>query len=158
MAYLKHKNNGGGKKKPARKPETEPVKVVVTGPDASSYSSPSLQHDINHVAGLAGVEQSLDWIARSLGQLTNDDHTVGLSVAQGSNIHPIKLTLADNDFDDTMDRFVTALERIADSVAKLAGLTRPRLESWHEQDEYTPRYRQSACDGGAPGPKEVQRT
>jgi len=47
------------------------------------------------------------------------------------------------------------LERIADSVAKLAGLTRPRLESWHEQDAYEPRYKDAACDGGAPGPKQA---
>jgi hypothetical protein len=66
---------------------------------------------------------------------------------------PVTITLAANDYDDTMDRFVTALERIADSVAKLAGLGRPRLESWHEQEEYQPRYKAVACDGGAPGPK-----
>jgi hypothetical protein len=52
-----------------------------------------------------------------------------------------------------MDRLVTAFERIADSVAKLAGLTRPRLESWHEQDQYEPRSKNIAVDGGAPGPK-----
>ena len=52
-----------------------------------------------------------------------------------------------------MDRLVTAVERIADSIAKLAGLSRPRLESWHEQDEYEPRYKDIAVDSGAPGPK-----
>ena len=36
-----------------------------------------------------------------------------------------------------MDRFITAVERIADSLARLAGLSRPRLEAWHEQDEYS---------------------
>lgn len=70
---------------------------------------------------------------------------------QGSN--PIQLTLSENDYDDTMNRFVTALERIADAVAKIAGLSRPRLESWHEQDEYEPRCKDIAVDGGAPGPK-----
>ena len=80
-------------------------------------------------------------------------YTVSLSVGQGSNTNPIKLTLSDNEYEDTMDRLVTAFERIADSVARLAGLSRPRLEHWHEQNEYTPLYRDSACDGGVPGPK-----
>lgn len=66
---------------------------------------------------------------------------------------PIKITLADNVEEDTIDRLVTAFERIADSVAMLAGLNRPRLESWHEQCEYEPRYKDVACDGGAPGPE-----
>ena len=52
-----------------------------------------------------------------------------------------------------MGRLVAAFERIADSVAKLAGLNRPRLESWHEQCEYEPRYKDIACDGGAAGPE-----
>jgi hypothetical protein len=52
-----------------------------------------------------------------------------------------------------MGRWVTAIERIADAVAKLAGLSRPRLESWHEQDEYEPRHKDIAVEGGAPGPK-----
>jgi len=139
--------------KPKKEPVAEPVKVVLTGPATSHMPSPSMQHDINHVAGLSDVEESLDWIARSLSRLTDDDHAVGLSLAQGDNTYPVKITLADNIQDDTMDRLVTAFERIADSVAKLAGLSRPRLESWHEQDEYEPRYKDTACDGGAPGPK-----
>jgi hypothetical protein len=102
---------------------------------------------------LDGVEASLDYVARVISRITSDDHTVGLSVGQGANTNPIKLTLADNDFDDTMNRLVTAFERIADSVAKLAGLNRPRLESWHEQDAYVPRYKDIAVDGGAPVPK-----
>jgi hypothetical protein len=153
--YLKHKDGQPRKKRESKQPQQpqQPNTVVLVGPESGYPPSPSLQHDINHVAGLDGVEASLDWIARSLSQLGNDEHCVNLSLGQGSNIYPIKLTLSDNDFDDIMDRLVTSLERIADSVAKLAGLTRPRLESWHEQDEYTPRYKDSACDGGAPGPK-----
>ena len=151
-------------KQQARKRETKkaketvtPVRVVVTGPDTPGYvSSPSMQHEINYVAGLGGVEQSLDWIARSLSHLTSDEHAVRISLGQEFNTDPIKLTLSDNDYDDTMDRLVTAFERIADSVAKLAGFSRPRLEHWHEQDEYNPQYRDSACDGGAPGPKELK--
>lgn len=127
--------------------------MVVTGPDIPGYMpSPSLQHDINHVAGLADIEESLDWIAKGISRLTSDDHCINLTT--GYNTDPIKLTLAPNEYDDTLDRVVTAFERIADSVARLAGLSRPRLEHWHEQCEYTPRYRASACDGGAPGPKE----
>ena len=94
-------------------------------------------------------------------QARNGDNGSGLYSSPDSypvkvvldNDYPVKVTLSDNDNDDAMDRFVTALERIADSVAKLAGLSRPRLESWHEQDEYEPRYKSTACDGGATGPK-----
>src|SRR5579862_5193742 len=158
MTYLKHSNNSNKSKQPkaAKKPEDNVTKVVVSGPDTGHTPSPAMQHDINHVAGIDGIEASLDWIAQGITRLTSDGFGVHLTVAQGSNIHPIKVTLADNDFDDTMDRFVTAVERIADSVAKLAGLSRPRLESWHEQVEYEPRYKDIAVDGGAPGPKEAK--
>ena len=146
--------------KQAKKRETKkvnekltPERIVVTGPDTGRTPSSSMQHDINHVAGLDGVEQSLDWIARSLSQLTSDDHTVGVVLGQNRYAGPVKITFADNDEEDTVDRLVTAFERIADSVARLAGLSRPRLEHWHEQNEYTPLYRDSACDGGVPGPK-----
>jgi hypothetical protein len=156
MAFLKH-NGGSGKGKPrVKKPESNgSVNVVVSGPGVETHGiAPSMQHDINHVAGLSGVEESLDWIARALdrltGGLTNGEHDFSLTSTAG----PVKLTLVVSDEDDTMDRFITALERIADSVAKLAGLTRPRLESWHEQDEYNPRFKDVACDGGAPGPKD----
>ena len=104
-----------------------------------------------------GIEGSLDNLVSAVARLTHDDHTVGLALCQHQYGAPIKLTLAENDNDDTMGRFVTALERIADSVAKLAGLTRPRLESWHEQEEYEPRYKDVACDGGGPGPKQALR-
>jgi hypothetical protein len=149
VSYLKHNSNGNKTKqaKSAKKPE-DPARVAVSGPG----TGPSLQHDVNYVAGLSDVEESLDWIARGLSRLTDDDHAVGLSLGQGMNTVPVKITLADNQHDDTMDRLVTAFERIADSVAKLAGFSRPRLEHWHEQAEYQPLYRDVACDGGAPGP------
>ena len=134
--------------------ESDAVKVVFSGPDDSIHMRmSSMQHDINYVGGLDGIEGSLDWIAKGLARLTSEDHTVNLTLGQGSNISPVKITLAENNFDDTMDRLVTAVERIADSLARVAGLSRPRLESWHEQDEYDPRYKASAPDGGAPGPK-----
>lgn len=129
--------------------------VVVTGgmdPSAPFFER-AIQHDINHVEGLGNVAEKLDWIGDAIARLSHDDTNVGVAVCQNQYGGPVKLTLAENDNDDTMGRFVTALERIADSVAKLAGLTRPRLESWHEQDEYEPRYKAVACDGGAPGPK-----
>src|ERR1700675_2435497 len=131
MHYLKH-NEGKQRKKPeSKKPQQpqQPNTVVLVGPDSGYPPSPSLQHDINHVAGLDGVEASLDWIAHGLGNLGNDEHTIHLSVGQGSNTNPIQLTLANNDYDATIDLLFTAFERIADSVAKLAGLNRPRLES-----------------------------
>jgi hypothetical protein len=111
---------------------------------------PSMQHDVNYVGGLDGIEQSLDWIAKGISRLTSDEHNLHLSTGYGTD--PVKITLCPDDYDDTMDRLVTAVERIADSLARLAGLSRPRLESWHEQEGYTPRYRKIACDGGAPGP------
>jgi hypothetical protein len=128
----------GVKKQPQPAPQQTPL--VLTGPpdpDAPWHQGRSIQHDINHVAGLGAVATHLDWIGDAVARLTSD---------------PVKITLADNDYGDTMDRLITAFERIADSVAKLAGLNRPRLESWHEQDEYAPRYKDVACDGGAPGP------
>lgn len=150
MTYLKH--NNAAKKSAAPKnrnaEQSAPARLVVTGPDVPGYTpSPSMQHDINHVAGLGDIEASLDWIATGISKLTSDDFRVGLYLAQGENVHPVKVTLADNDFDDTMDRLVTAFERIADSVARLAGLNRPRLESWHGQDEYEPRYKDDYKDG-----------
>jgi hypothetical protein len=98
------------------------------------------------VAGLGGIEQSLDVLAEVMGSPKS------LNVFTGYD-STLRLTLAENDYDDTMGRVVTAFERIADSIAKLAGLSRPRLESWHEQEEYEPRGKSTACDGGAPGPK-----
>ena len=110
-----------------------------------------MQHDINHVAGMAGIEQSLDWIARGVEKLTSDS----IRLCTSERTYPVKITLAEDDTGDTMGQLVTAVERIADSLARLAGLNRPRLESWHEQEEYEPRYRSIACDGGAPGPKQA---
>jgi hypothetical protein len=109
------------------------------------------------VSGLADVATHLDWIGDAVARLTHDDHSVGVSVCQNRYGGPIQITPTDEDGNSTMDRLVTAMERIADSVAKLAGLTRPRLESWHEQDEYEPRYKDIAVDGGAPGPKTAAR-
>src|SRR5215831_2694213 len=101
----------------------------------------------------AAFEKSLDWIARGLEKLATGDPTMGLYTGDGC--FPVKVTLAENINDDTMDRFVTAVERIADSLCRIAGLNRPRLEAWHEQDAYTPRYRAEMGDDGAPGPKQA---
>jgi hypothetical protein len=90
-----------------------------------------MQHDINHVAGLADIQDSLDWIAKGIGRLTSDEFT--LSLGHTNHTNPVHITLAPNDDgDDTLERLVTAFERVADSVAKLAGLSRPRLEPWHD--------------------------
>ena len=151
--YLKH--NDGKEKRPSKQKKqavAEPANVVVTGPD-KGYGEPSLQHDVNYVAGLADIEASLDWIAKGIASLTSDEHNVHLSTGYGTD--PVKITFAENDYEDTMGRLVTALERIADSVARLAGLSRPRLEPWHEQCEYVPRFKDIACDGGAPGPPKA---
>jgi hypothetical protein len=102
---------------------------------------------------LGDVAANLDWIGDAVARLTKDGTTVGLAVCQNRYGGPVQITTTDEDGNSTMDRLVTAFERIADSVAKLAGLARPRLESWHEQDAYEPRHKDIACDGGAPGPK-----
>jgi hypothetical protein len=151
MGFIKQDGDEPKKTKKAKKPaqpqaKTE-TKVVLTGPDSEPHvRTPSIQHDINHVAGLGGIEQSLDVLAEVMGSPKS------LNVFTGYD-STLRLTLAENDYDDTMGRVVTAFERIADSVAKLAGLSRPRLESWHEQEDYEPRYKSTAGDGGAPGPK-----
>lgn len=153
MSYLKHNStNGKSRPKAAKKPD-EPVKVVLTGPESKlGMPAPAMQHDLNYVAGLDGIEVSLDWIAKGLQRLTDQDFTVNLTLGQGDNTYPVKLTLANNDCEDTLDRLVAAFERIADSLGRLAGLSRPRLENWHEQNEYEPRYKDIAVDGGVPGP------
>ena len=154
MGFLKQNEVEGSKKKKttakgkqnAGVPDV--VKVEVCGPPEDR--KPSMQHSLNYVNGLSGIEESLDWIARGLEKLTSDEHDISLST--GYNTHPVKLTVAESDYDDTMGRVVTAIERIADSLARLAGLNRPRLECWHDGDEYMPPYRKTAFDGGAPGP------
>jgi hypothetical protein len=152
MGYPKHE--GPNKRQPKKPQPDQPIRVEVTGPNSPAHMpTPSMQHDINHVAGMAGIEESLDWLAKGINKLTSDDHTVGVIVGQNLYGAPVKLALSDSDGFDMMDRLVEAFERIADSVAKLAGLNRPRLESWHEQDAYEPRFKDVACDGGAPGPK-----
>jgi hypothetical protein len=144
----------GTKKQPQSQPEQQPL--VVTGPPhAHPYGTPSIQHDINHVQGLSGIEESLDCLVSAVNRITSDDFDLSLSTGRATN--PVKITLADDDYSDTMGRLVTAFERIADSVAKLAGLSRPRLESWHEQDAYEPRYKDVAVDGGVPGPAQQGR-
>jgi hypothetical protein len=135
--------------------ETAPS-VVVTGPMSERTGEPrSMQHEINHVAGMDGIEGSLDNLVTAVCRLTHDDNTVGVRIGQNRYGLPVKLTLHSNDEDDTLDRLVTAFERIADSVAKLAGLTRPRLEEWHHQDAYEPRYH-DVPGGEAPGPRPLQ--
>jgi hypothetical protein len=153
MSFPKHEPKKTKTKKPAQPQPQQPTRVVLTGPESSHPSAPSMQHDINHITGLADIEESLDWIARGINKLTSEEHPVNLVLAQGENTNPIQITLAENIYEDTLDRLVTAFERIADSVARLAGLTRPRLESWHEQADYEPRYKDMMSDGGAPGPK-----
>jgi hypothetical protein len=150
----KHERKKRRTKPPQPQPATQTPQLVITGPVPPSGiypSTPSIQHEINHVAGLAGIEQSLDCLVSAVARLTSDEHNIGLCTSEGT--YPVKITLGENIHDDTLDRLITAFERIADSVAKLAGFTRPRLESWHEQEEYTPRFKDVACDGGAPGPK-----
>src|SRR3974377_1572923 len=151
MGYLKQdevrqsRSKKGAGKKGERATKPEPVNVVVTGPEVSGFPhSQNLQHDINYVWGLIDVRDSLDDIAQGLKRLTSDQHNVHITTGYGTN--PVKLTLADNEEEDAMDRFLSAFERIADSLAKLAGLSRPRLERWYEQEEYEPPYKSIACD------------
>jgi hypothetical protein len=158
MSFPKHEQKPKrSKRAPQSQPasQQEPLRVEVTGPDG--FALRSMQHDINHVAGLDDVATHLDWIGDAVARLTHDDSTVGLAVCQNRYGGPVQVTLTDEDGNSTLDRLVTALERIADSVAKLAGLTRPRLEPWHEQDTYEPRFKDIAVDGGAPGPKTDPR-
>jgi len=158
MGIIKHEDKQGPqpKRKPQGKPSESVTRVEVTGPNVPAYTpTASMQHDINHVEGLDDVARHLGGIGDAVARLINDDSYVGLAVCQNRYGGPIQITPTDEDGNSTMDRLVTAVERIADSVARLAGLTRPRLESWHEQDEYEPRYKDIAADGGAPGPRDA---
>lgn len=144
MAFLKQDDvNGDGKRKRSSKkpppPQPPPTK-----------QEPQ-QHEIKYVAGLGGIEQSLDWIARGISALTGDANSVSINNGYGP---ALKIALAENEEDDALYDLTTALQRIADAVAMMAGLSRPRLERWHEQEEYEPQCRSSACDGGAPGPSQ----
>src|ERR1700691_1788336 len=108
MTVPKHEATKKREKKPAQ--PQQPNAVVVTGPDSGYRPSPSMQHDINHVAGLADVEESSAWIARAFSQLTSEERTMGLSLGQQSHTDPAKVTLADKEHDDTTGALVTALD------------------------------------------------
>lgn len=117
-----------GKKQPQASAPSQPV--VLTGP---SETGTSIQHDLNHVEGLSGIESSLDWIAKGIAAITSDDGAISLT---SGRCVPIKITLAANDEEDTLADLVHAFQRIADSLAKLAGLDRPPLEpEWSRQAE-----------------------
>jgi hypothetical protein len=143
-------------------PKHEPSKKS-KGAKKTRLTLADMPHVDSAFVDVTSVADALDGLTSVISTfVTNErDGANGASLYSSPDGYPVKvqlndpvtLTLAANDYDDTMERFVTALERIADSAAKLAGLTRPRLESWHEQEEYTPRLKDVACDGGAPGPK-----
>jgi hypothetical protein len=108
-----------GKKQPQSQPQVEPQLHVVTGPPnplAPFHAERSIQHDINHVAGLAGIEQSLDDMTSALYRITSDSHDFSLSTAH--NADPVKITLADNDYSDTMDRLITAFRLLSVSLTQ----------------------------------------
>ncbi len=74
---------------------------------------------------MAWAELSKRWIVlrRALSRLPDRTHVINVSEQQEEESSPIRLTLDENDSADTMGRIVTAFERIADSLAKLAGLS-----------------------------------
>lgn len=109
MGYLKQdevkrsKSKKGTAKKGEAAKKLEPVQVVVTGADVPPGTpNPPLQHDINYVAGLIDIRDSLDWIAKGLMRLTSDEHNIHLAPDYGTA--PLKLTLADNDEEEAMAR------------------------------------------------------
>ena len=103
-AVIKHERQPKRTKTPKRAEEQQSMKVGVSGPDVPGHApNPSLQHDINHVAGLGDIEESLDWIARGIGKLTSDEHTITLNLSTGYRTDPIRVTLEPNDYDDTLD-------------------------------------------------------
>ncbi len=57
MAYFKH-NNGQPKKQSQKKPPKRAPEVAVPIP------TPALQHELNYVDGMGGIEQALDCIAQ----------------------------------------------------------------------------------------------
>ena len=153
MALIpKHEVTTPAPRKGNKKPPQPAVAAVAAAPDPN-LGLGDVAVALNRIAGLyANHQRRMDMGENGLSISTSSfDDPVKVQLESGDN--PVKLTFADNIEDDAMDRLITAFERIADSIAKLAGLNRPRLESWHEQDEYEPRYKGVACDGGAPGPK-----
>ena len=165
MGYLKQDEVGGTGKR-GKKPKA--------GKAAHSHTPEQLQPALSEPNGGCGYGEGIResrCVAEAIDGLASIVSTYVTQARNGDNGHslytdptgspvkvevegngPMKLTFADDDVEDAMSRFLSAFERIADSLAKLAGLSRPRLEHWYEQDEYEPRYKSSACDGGAPGP------
>lgn len=124
----KHEATARRKKKQPQ-PAPAPQPLVVTGPPVE-YGRPSIQHDINHVEGLSGIEGALNELAavvsRYVNRAASDDHN-SLAVftgPEGSGFHPVLLAFQG----ETTDRIATALERIADALSKTAGLNLPSLE------------------------------
>ena len=111
------------KPQPAHAPIAPETTVVLRGPQQGTFDNPgSMQHDINHVAGMSGIEESLDSIASGLYRITSDDHAI--SISSGGCV-PVKITFSDHDGDTDL---TYAIQRIADSLAKLAGLNLTPLE------------------------------
>jgi len=134
MTIPKHEATARRKKKPPQPPQApDATTVVVTGPpnpDAPFHAERPMQHEINRVAGLSGIEGALDELAGVVSGYVNraasDDHN-SLAVftgPEGSGYNPVLLAFQG----DTTDRIATALERIADALAKTAGLNLPSLE------------------------------
>lgn len=88
--FLKQPRQQAKKRETTNAKETLTLaRVVVTGPDTCDMPSPSMQHDINHVEGLDGIEASLDWIAKGIAHLSSDDFNFSLSHAR--NTYPVQM-------------------------------------------------------------------
>jgi hypothetical protein len=125
--YPKHEKKsraakGSGKQPGAKVPEGNTV--VVTGPP---IDSPALQHEINHVAGLAGVETSLARLAGILStyvtQARNGDN--GHSLFTDPQGYPVRVVLETDtgDIDVSIsfgDELQAAMNSIADSLKQIA--------------------------------------
>ena len=138
MTIAKHEVVKAPRKGTTKQPQPQPPQqpVIVTGPGKEyPHSTPSIQHDINHVAGLAGIEESLDALTSAVSRITGADQAIGLTTGHG--IDPVKITLVDDIYEDgPLATLTQAVARIADSLAKIAGLNRPRLERWNESSKW----------------------
>lgn len=90
MSVIKHERAPRKAKKTQQPPASENItNVVATGPMSEHTGQPrSMQHEINHVAGLDRIEGSLDNLVSVVERLTHEDHAVSLSVSQAQTRIP----------------------------------------------------------------------
>jgi len=118
--------------------KTKRKKTQLTLADMPHVQSQPAQPPIVRVdVDMSGVEAELANLAHSLKSYVvnsyDGEHKLKVFTGpSGGGYHPVLLEFQ-GESQDALERIAVAFERIADSAAKFAGLTRPRLEP--EQEE-----------------------